>query len=127
MCGIVGILGRQAVATPLVEALKRLEYRGYDSAGLALINGDTSLHRIRTLGKVAALEPIAKDLECTLSQLAIAWCLKNPYVSTVITGASRVEQVHENMKASEVATKLTPDLLKKIDTIFGLPEEEDED
>ncbi|MDO8754011.1 MAG: aldo/keto reductase, partial [Anaerolineales bacterium] len=45
------------------------------------------------LAKVAALEPIAKELGCTLSQLALAWCLKNPFVSTVITGASRVEQV----------------------------------
>ncbi|HET7143749.1 MAG TPA: aldo/keto reductase, partial [Anaerolineales bacterium] len=49
------------------------------------------------LSKVAALEPIAKELGCTLSQLSLAWCLKNPFVSTVITGASRVEQVHENM------------------------------
>jgi voltage-dependent potassium channel beta subunit len=79
------------------------------------------------LAKVAALEPIAKDLGCTLSQLAIAWCLTNPYVSSVITGASRVEQVHENMKASEVVRKLTPELLKKIDVIFGVVEEEDED
>jgi aryl-alcohol dehydrogenase-like predicted oxidoreductase len=79
------------------------------------------------LAKVAALEPIAKDLGCTLSQLAIAWCLANPYVSSVITGASRVEQVHENMKASEVVRKLTPELLKKIDVIFGVVEEEDED
>jgi voltage-dependent potassium channel beta subunit len=80
------------------------------------------------LAKVRALEPITKELDCTLSQLAIAWCLKNPYVSTVITGASRVEQVQENMKASEVAPKLTPELLKQIDNIFiGQQEEEEED
>ena len=78
------------------------------------------------LAKVQALEPIAKELGCTLSQLAIAWCLKNPYVSTVITGASRVEQVHENMKAAEVAPKLTPAILEKIDSIFEVREEEEE-
>jgi voltage-dependent potassium channel beta subunit len=78
------------------------------------------------LAKVQALEPIANELGCTLSQLAIAWCLKNPFVSTVITGASRVEQVHENMKASEVAPKLTPEILGRIDQIFEVkPEEED--
>jgi voltage-dependent potassium channel beta subunit len=76
------------------------------------------------LAKVAALEPIAKQLDCTLSQLALAWCLKNPYVSTVITGASRVEQVHENMKAVEVAPKLTPEILEKIDQIFEIKKEE---
>ena len=78
------------------------------------------------LAKVQALEPIAKELGCTLSQLAIAWCLKNPYVSTVITGASRVEQVHENMKASEVAPKLTPEIVERIDQIFGVKEEEED-
>jgi voltage-dependent potassium channel beta subunit len=79
------------------------------------------------LAKVQALEPIAKELGCTLSQLAIAWCLKNPFVSTVITGATRVEQVNENMKASEVAPKLTPEVLERIDKIFGTKNEEEED
>lgn len=79
------------------------------------------------LARVRALEPIAQDLDCTLSQLAIAWCLKNPYVSTVITGASRVEQVHENMKASEVAPKLTGDVLEQIDAIFNGKQEEEDD
>jgi voltage-dependent potassium channel beta subunit len=78
------------------------------------------------IAKVQALEPIAKELGCTLSQLSLAWCLKNPFVSTVITGASRVEQLHENMQAGEIAPKLTPEILKQIDTIFGV-QEEDED
>lgn len=77
------------------------------------------------LAKVKALEPIAKDLDCTLSQLALAWCLKNPFVSTVITGASRVEQVHENMKAAEV--KLTQEIMDKIDVVFEIKKEEDDD
>ncbi len=79
------------------------------------------------LAKVRALESIAQALDCTLPQLALAWCLKNPYVSTVITGASRVEQVHENMKASEVAPKLAPEIMERIDTIFIGSEEEEED
>lgn len=70
------------------------------------------------LAKVRALQPIAIDLGCTLSQLAIAWCLKNPNISTVITGASRVEQVHENMRALEVVEKLTPDVMEQIESVF---------
>lgn len=78
------------------------------------------------LAKVQKLEEVAKELGCTLSQLSIAWCVKNPFVSTVITGASRVEQVHENMKAGEVTGKLTPELLERIDRIFGVKKEEEE-
>ncbi len=79
------------------------------------------------LAKVSRLEPIAKELDCTLAQLSMAWILKNPNVSTVITGASRVEQVHENMRAIEVVPKITPDILTRIDEIFGMEKEEDED
>lgn len=64
---------------------------------------------------VARLLPIAKELDCTLSQLAIAWCAHNPHVSTVITGASRVEQLKENMAAQEVIARLTPDVVARID------------
>jgi aryl-alcohol dehydrogenase-like predicted oxidoreductase len=79
------------------------------------------------LAKVAALEPIAKELGATMSQLAIAWCLKNPFVSTVITGASRVEQMHENMKAGEIAEKITPEIMERIDVVFGKKKDEDDD
>jgi voltage-dependent potassium channel beta subunit len=75
------------------------------------------------LAKVAELDLIAKELGCALSQLALAWCLKNPFVSTVITGASRVEQVHENMKAADVVDKITPEILEKINAIFGTKKE----
>ncbi len=78
------------------------------------------------LAKVAALAPIAQELGCTLSQLALAWCLKNPFVSTVITGASRVEQVHENMKAADVIDRITPEIMERIDAIFGVNKEEDD-
>jgi aryl-alcohol dehydrogenase-like predicted oxidoreductase len=54
-------------------------------------------------------------LGCTPAQLALAWCLKNPNVSTVITGASRVEQVHQNMKALDVLPQLTDEVMVKIE------------
>lgn len=68
---------------------------------------------------VAKLGGVAQELGCTTAQLAIAWCLKNPHVSTVITGASRVEQVAENMKALAVAAQLTPDVMTRIQAIVG--------
>lgn len=65
------------------------------------------------------LETLAGDLSCTPAQLALAWCLKNPNVSTVITGASRVEQVHQNMKALDVLPKLTGEVMDQIEAILG--------
>ena len=73
----------------------------------------------RNIEKVKQLAPIAQELGCTLAQLALAWCLKNPYVSTVITGASRPEQVVENMKALDVVPKLTPAVMERIETILA--------
>ncbi|MCA1951389.1 MAG: aldo/keto reductase [Treponema sp.] len=67
------------------------------------------------LGAAAALDPIARDLGGTQSQLALAWCLKNPNVSTVITGASRKEQLEENLKALDMVPRLTPSVLDEID------------
>jgi len=69
--------------------------------------------------KVRELASVADELGCTLSQLSIAWCAKNPHVSSVITGASRVEQVRENMGALEVIPQLTDDVLKRIATLIG--------
>jgi voltage-dependent potassium channel beta subunit len=66
---------------------------------------------------VAKLGEIARELGCNTAQLALAWCAKNPRVSTVITGASRVDQVRENMKAVEVLPKLTPDVMRRIDAL----------
>ena len=68
---------------------------------------------------VAQLGDVAKDLGCTTAQLALAWCLRNPRVSTVITGASRVSQVEENLKAADIVLKLTPALLERIDGIVA--------
>jgi voltage-dependent potassium channel beta subunit len=77
------------------------------------------------LAKVKALQGIADKLGCSMAQMAIAWCLKNPNVSTVITGASRVSQVHENMKALDIVEKLTPDVLGTIEAVLqNKPREE---
>jgi voltage-dependent potassium channel beta subunit len=67
--------------------------------------------------KVRELQSVARELDCTLSQLSIAWCAKNPHVSSVITGASRVEQVTENLVALEVLPKLTDEVVARIDAI----------
>ena len=64
--------------------------------------------------KVKQLAAVADRLDCTVSQLAIAWCAANPNVSSVITGASRVEQVQENMGAKAVLASLTPEVLREI-------------
>jgi voltage-dependent potassium channel beta subunit len=67
--------------------------------------------------RVQDLAKVADRLDCTLSQLAIAWCAANPHVSTVITGASRVEQVHENLKALDVLDRLDDEVLAEMQSI----------
>jgi voltage-dependent potassium channel beta subunit len=69
--------------------------------------------------RVIKLAEVAKSLGCTTAQLAIAWCLKNPRVSTVITGASRLSQFEENMKALEIAGKLDASVMTQISDIIG--------
>lgn len=71
--------------------------------------------------KVRELKQVADDLGVTLAQLSLAWCAANPHVSTVITGASRVAQVHENLGALAALDKLTPEVLARIDAIFQAP------
>jgi voltage-dependent potassium channel beta subunit len=71
------------------------------------------------LEKVRGLKRVADELGCTRTQLAIAWCLRNPHVTTAITGATRRAQVTENMGALAVVAKLTPDVMTRIDEIVG--------
>jgi voltage-dependent potassium channel beta subunit len=73
----------------------------------------------RNIERVTQLETIAKELDCTLAQLSIAWCLKNPNVSTVITGAIRPDQVNENMKAIDVEPRIDASVIEKINAILG--------
>jgi aryl-alcohol dehydrogenase-like predicted oxidoreductase len=68
-----------------------------------------------TLAKVERLRPIADELGCSMAQLALAWCLCNPNVSTVITGASKPSQVVDNFGAMDVFHRLDADVLARID------------
>jgi voltage-dependent potassium channel beta subunit len=67
--------------------------------------------------KVSEVKKIADELEVTLAQFSLAWCTKNPHVSTVITGASSADQVRENMKALDVIPLLTPEIMERVDLI----------
>jgi voltage-dependent potassium channel beta subunit len=69
------------------------------------------------LAAVRELATVAGELDCSIAQLALAWCLKNPHVTTVITGASRAQQVRENMQALNIVPKLTPEILERIEMI----------
>ena len=68
-------------------------------------------------GAVAKFEAIAAELGCTVAQLAIAWAAKNPRVSSVITGASKLSQLQSNLGAGDVIAKLTPEVMAALDAI----------
>jgi voltage-dependent potassium channel beta subunit len=70
------------------------------------------------IAKVKKLAKVADDLAITLPKLALAWCLKNPNVSSVITGASKPEQVRENMEASDLGDQLDEGVMQRIETIL---------
>ncbi len=67
--------------------------------------------------KVAEVKKIADELDVSLAQFSLAWCAKNPHVSTVITGASSADQVRENMTALDVIPLLTPEIMERVDLI----------
>lgn len=71
------------------------------------------------LQKVKALQIVADDLNISLAQLSLIWCLKNPKVSTVILGASKVNQFEENLKAIQLSSLLTPEINEKIEGILN--------
>ena len=98
-----------------IPADSRGSLKGYEWLQQRLTD-PKSLEIVKKLGKVA------DDLGVPLSRMSLAWCLKNPNVSTVITGASRVEQVKENMQALSALPLLTPDVMKHIDKIVGTPQ-----
>jgi aryl-alcohol dehydrogenase-like predicted oxidoreductase len=75
-------------------------------------------YKTEKIEKIKKLQPIAGGLGCTMAQLALAWCLKNPGVSTVITGASRVEQVVENIKALRIVPLLTGEIMSQIEAVL---------
>jgi voltage-dependent potassium channel beta subunit len=81
----------------------------------------------RKYARVEKLMVVAGELGCSMAQLALAWCLKNPNVSSVITGASRAEQVTQNMKALEISLQLTDEVMQKIEEILENKPEPEED
>ena len=96
----------------------RLALPGYDwlrNDPLQKGSADSAIPLESLVKAVKKLQPIAEDLGATLAQLALAWCAHNPNVSSVITGASRPEQVKENMKALAVLPKLTPQVVQRIE------------
>ncbi len=95
-----------------VPADSRGSVKGYEWLQSSL----TDAQRVAAAGR---LSRIATDLGVPLAQMALAWCLKNPNVSSVITGASRVGQVHENMKALAVVPMLTNDVMGAIDAALA--------
>jgi len=110
--------------SPLASGLLTGKYRGGIPAGSRGAVESYAFLRPRLTDEkgneiVGRLEPVAQELGCTLAQLALAWCLKNPRVSTVITGATRVAQVQENMKALDVTPRLTAEVMAQIDAIVG--------
>jgi aryl-alcohol dehydrogenase-like predicted oxidoreductase len=73
----------------------------------------------RRTAVVNGLEPIATQMGATLAQFSLAWCLQNAHVSSVITGASRTSQVHENLKALEFVDSFSDDVMAEIDKVLG--------
>ncbi len=93
----------------------RLTLKGYEWLRERLL--DSKQGQLNIL-KTEALRSIANELKTSLAQLAIAWCLRHSYVSTVILGASNAKQLKENLGALDVLAKISPDLLFTIDTIL---------
>lgn len=79
------------------------------------------------LEKVKKLAPIARDLGISMPQLALAWCLKNKNVSTVITGASKVEQIEDNMKTMDIIDKVDEEVIAKIEDVLDNKPEKEQD
>jgi voltage-dependent potassium channel beta subunit len=89
----------------------RASLKGYEWLRKTMLDSDRGLARMK---KVAALAPIAKELNVSLTNVAIAWCLLNKNVSTVILGASRIEQLEQNLAALDVVPLLTEDVVKRL-------------
>ena len=92
----------------------RMDVEGYDWLRERVEGPEARVN----LEKSKRLQPIADELGISRARLALAWCLKNPNVSTVITGASRPSQVVENMKAIDDVALLTPSVMERIETVL---------
>lgn len=112
--------------SPLASGLLTGKYRAgvpLDSRGALksmafLLQGLTNQAKNDAVGR---MEGLARELGCSVPQMAIAWAAKNPRVSTVITGASKLSQLQENLGAVAVLSKLTPEIMARLDTISATP------
>ena len=112
--------------SPLASGLLTGKYNdGIPPGTRATLPGYEFLHKrfvddeaTRRIEKVRRLQPIAQLLGCSLAQLAIAWTIKNPHVSTTILGATKVPQLRENLGALEVAARITPSELEQIEAVL---------
>jgi len=114
----------ETIWSPLASGLLTGKYNnGIPEGSRGALTGYDWLHARLTdaadIAKVKQLQTVASDLGLPLSRLAIAWCLKNPNVSTVILGASRLEQLNENLKSLDAVHYLTPDVMSRLDAILG--------
>ena len=112
------------VWSPLASGLLSGKYRdGIPERSRAALPGYEWLQGMvtdpRSRERVERLQGVADELGCTLAQLALAWCARDPRVSTVITGASRVEQVQENMLALDVLPRLDRDVRSRINATLA--------
>lgn len=110
--------------SPLASGLLTGKYLdGVPDDSRAALPGYEWLRDVLTSGRydtqIRQLQAIATELDASLAQLAIAWCARNPHVSTVITGASRVEQVQENLAALDVLERLDDDVMGRIGEVIG--------
>lgn len=112
--------------SPLASGLLTGKYNDGDPGGTRISLKDYAWLREqfetkearKRLAKVKKLAAVADDLGTTLPRLALAWCLKNPRVSSVITGASRPSQVKENMKACELVDQFDDAVMRRIEQIL---------
>lgn len=102
----------------------RLDLEKYSWLKEILLESEEGISR---LDKVKKLVPVAEDMGITMPQMALAWCLKNDHVSTVITGASNVKQVEQNMSAIDVVDKLDEEVMERIEEILDNNPGEDQD
>lgn len=108
------------IFSPLASGLLSGKYADGVPAGSRLSLTDYTWLKDRlltadNLARVKKLAAVAKEVGVTQAQLSLAWCLKNPNVSSVILGATKPEQIRENLVALEVVEKLTPDVMKRIE------------
>ncbi|XP_035697680.1 voltage-gated potassium channel subunit beta-2-like [Branchiostoma floridae] len=109
-CGI--ITGKYDDGVPIYS---RAALKGYGWLKDKILSEDGR----RQQAKLREVQIIADKLNCTLPQLAIAWCLRNETISSVLLGASSIEQLYENIQALQVVQKLTPQILTELDGILG--------